>query len=432
MRVLLVSENRCRDNLIPFPLGIACIASAVGQAGHDVCCLDLMFSNDPVEHTLKRIRSFKPDCIGFSIRNVDNQDMRLTEFFLPAAKEVLGAVKDETAAPVVLGGAGFTIFPLECLEYFDLEMGIVGEGEGPFLELLERLEAGAPVDGTPGLALRRGGVGTVFPPGPHAWPGRYPPPERELFDVTRYNWSPGIHPPHVANLQARRGCHMRCIYCTNPGIEGRAVRVRDPSAVADELASLERDYGIRHAIFADSLFNYPAEYTRELCREIKSRATSLKWYCTLNPLYCEPELMEEMRGAGCVGLSIGNESGSDDILRSLKKGFTRETVADAVAKAKELGFTMTCFLLLGGPGESEETVKESVEFMMELAPTLVTVTVGLRIYPGCELHDIALREKVVEPGQNLLYPAFYISPETEPWLYDRMREHCKAHPGWVM
>jgi hypothetical protein len=77
-------------------------------------------------------------------------------------------------------------------------------------------------------------------------------------------------------------------------------------------------------------------------------------------------------------------------------------------------------------------VKESVELMLELSPDMVSVTVGIRIYPGCELHDIALREGVVEPGQSLLHPAFYISPETEPWLYPYMREFCDTHEGWLL
>ncbi|RJP27169.1 MAG: radical SAM protein [Actinobacteria bacterium] len=430
MKVLMISDNRCRENLIPYPLGIACIAAAAKQAGYEVSCLDLMFSSDPGADTLERIQAIEPDCIGLSVRNIDNQDSGANEFYVPAAKEIADAAKSGSRAPIVLGGAGFTIFPLECLEYMDLEMGIVGEGERSFVELLARLEAGAAVDDMAGLALRRGGASRINPPGPHAWPGLFPPPDRELFDVTRYDWKPGETPPFVANLQSRRGCHMRCIYCSSPTVEGRVVRVREPGKVADELASLEKDYGISLASFVDSLFNYPADYTRELCREIISRKLTLRWIANLNPLYCEHETMALMREAGCAGISIGNESGSEDILQSLKKGFTRKEVIEAVKDAKELGFRINCFLLLGGPGENEKTVKESVELMLELAPDMVGVTVGIRIYPGCEMHAIALREGVIAPGQNLLYPTFYISRETEPWLYPYMRELCDAHAGW--
>ena len=432
MRVLLISENRSRDNLVPFPLGIACVASAARQAGHDVSCLDLMFSEDPAAETAERIRSFAPDCIGLSIRNIDNQDKYASEFYVAAAREIADAAKSETAVPIVLGGAGFTIFPLECLDYMDLELGIVGEGEQSFVELLHRLEAGAAVDDLPGLALCRDGTRFVNPPGPHAWPGTYPPPERELFDVTRYDWKPGVNRPFVANLQSRRGCHMRCIYCSSPAVEGQVMRMREPGAVADELASLESDYGMSIAAFVDSLFNYPAQYTRELCREIMARRLSLRWLSNLNPLYCDLETMELMREAGCRGISIGNESGSEDILESLKKGFSQEDVIRAVTGAKDLGFRINCFLLLGGPGENEETVKESVDLMLELGPDMVSVTVGIRIYPHCELRDMALREGFIAPDQNLLFPAFYQSTETEPWLHPHMREICDTHEGWLL
>jgi radical SAM superfamily enzyme YgiQ (UPF0313 family) len=432
MRVLLINENRCRDNLIPYPLGIACIATAAREAGHEVSGLDLMFSDDPISDVAQSIDSFRPQCIGLSVRNIDNQDMRDPDFYLPQVKEIVETIKSETDVPVALGGAGFSIFPLECLEYLGLDMGIVGDGERSFAGLLEGLETGADLDDLPGLAFRRDGKGMVNPPGPYLEPESFPLPDRELFDVTRYSWTPGKIPPYVANLQARRGCHMRCIYCSTPRIEGTAMRVREAAAVADELTCLEQDYGIPTAFFADSLFDYPPDYTKELCREIKERELSLKFICSLNPLYTDLELLELLREAGCMALSIGNESGSEDILKSLKKGFSKEDVVRAVSGAKDMGFAINCFLLLGGPGENESTAKESVKLMTELEPTAVRVTVGIRVFPGCELTDIALQEGVISPGQNLLYPTFYLSRDTESWLHDYMVEACSSRDGWFI
>jgi radical SAM superfamily enzyme YgiQ (UPF0313 family) len=432
VKVLLVSENRCRENLVPYPLGVACVAAAAREAGHEVSGLDLMFSEDPLEEVTARIRAFKPDLVGLAVRNIDNQDMHASEFYLPQVKEIADRISSLTAAPIVLGGAGFTIFPLQCLEYLDLEMGIVGEGERSFVELLSRLEDSLDISDTPGLALRQDGGMTVNPPGPHAWPGTIPPPDREILDVKPYNYIPGQGPPRMANLQARRGCHLRCIYCTSPRVEGRVVRVRDPGEVADELASLEREHGSRNVVFVDSLFNYPMPYTADLCHEIASRGLSIKWHCNLNPLYCDADLLALLREAGCASLSIGNESGSDDILQSLKKGFTRDDVVRSISEAKRLGFFLNCFLLLGGPGETERTVEESVALMSGLEVDEVRVTVGVRIYPDCELHDISLREGIITSNQNLLYPTFYISPQTADWLYDYMREICASRKGWYL
>jgi len=432
MRVLLISENRCRENLVPYPLGTAYVAAAAREAGHEVTGLDLMFSLDPLLEVSESIQRFVPDCIGLSVRNIDNQDKYNMEFYLPDVREIINSIKSVTRAPVVLGGAGFTIFPLECLEYFDLEVGIVGEGEVAFVELLECLSAGNDPQDLPGLALRRNGKGRVNPPGPYPDFKRISLPDRNSFDVRTYNWTPGSGPPYVANLQARRGCHMRCIYCTNPLLEGRNIRMREPEAVADELQLLEDDYGIKTATFTDSLFNYPNDYSIELCREIAKRHLSLRWTCSFTPINPDPGLIGLLREAGCFFISLGNESGSEDMLTALRKDFSKKEILQSVKEAKRVDLMLNCFLLLGGPGETRQTVEESVEFVSELGPNAVTVTVGIRIYSGCELHDIALREKVITPGGNLLYPTFYLAPEVEPWLYEYMRGVCSERAGWSM
>ena len=433
MRVLLVSENRCRDNLVPYPLGISWVGSHLEAGGHEVSAVDLMFSDDPAADVRSAIRAFDPQVIGVSIRNIDNQDRHHPVFFPEEVRGNIEAIKEETAAPIVLGGAGFTIFPLECLEYFGLELGVVGEGEETFLQVVEHLDAGRDPSSLPGVAARRDGAGSVSPPTAHQDLDPLGSPDRALFDARRYGWAPGERgTPFVTNIQARRGCHMKCIYCPNPVIEGRDIRARDPRAVADELQELEEAYGIRFACFTDALFDQPPGYSAELCREIESRDLSLRWTCSMAPVNVEAGMLELMTRAGCVFVSVGNESGSDDILGALRKGFSKEEVAATIREAKRVGLTVQCFLLLGGPGETRRTVEESIEFLDELGPQGVTVTVGLRVYPGCELHGIALRDGMVRPGQNLLYPAFYMAHEVEPWLYEHMRGACDERPGWVM
>lgn len=432
MRVLLISENRCRVNLVPFPLGPAYVASAARVAGHEVRGLDLMFSDDPAAAVREAVADFEPECVGLAVRNIDNQDIAASEFYPEQTLPIVEAVKSSTGAPVVLGGAGFTIFPLECLEYFDLELGIVGEGEEAFIRLLEVLQGGGDPAGLPGMAVRRGGERSVNPPGPAPGFARLPGPDYAGFGVSNYQWDPGRGLPLAANLQARRGCHLRCIYCPNPLIEGHEVRMREPRAVAEALELLEKEHGIGTAFFNDALFNFPLEYTFELLRAIAARRLSIKWGCSINPLFYQDGLFTLMREAGCFHVSLGNESGSEDMLRALRKDFTREDIARGARAARAEGLMLHCFLLLGGPGESRASVEESVRFLEELEPTSVGVTVGIRIYPGCELHRIALEEGVIVPGQNLLRPTFYMSREVEPWLHDYMREVCDRHPTWTL
>lgn len=436
MKVLLVSENRCRDNLVPWPIGPAWVAASAVAAGHEVHGLDLMFSDDPEADVAAAVRGLEPDCVGISIRNIDNQEMHSNEFFLPAARSVVEAVRSATDAPLVLGGSGFTIFPLECLDYLDVDLGIVGEGEGPFVSLLDALEDG-PADprdlsGIPGLA-RRGAAGRRVPP-PERSGGYFGlfPPDRDAFGVERYDWVPGRDLPFVTSVQSRRGCSMHCIYCSSPTVEGRVVRCREPRSVADELESLEKEHGLQAVVFADSNFNHPASYAKELCGEIARRRLSLRWTCSVNPHWFDPSLFEPMRKAGCAGVSLGNESGSQTTLDALRKDFTAGDVRSCAKAVRRQGMQLFCFLLLGGPAETRDTVEESVALMDEVGADSVRVTAGIRIFPGCELERIALEAGSIKAGQNLLYPAFYLEDAVAPWLYDYMREVCAEREGWVM
>jgi radical SAM superfamily enzyme YgiQ (UPF0313 family) len=432
MRVLLISENRCRDNMVPWPIGPACVASAARENGHEVRGLDLMFSGDATADVLGAVASFDPGCVGISLRNIDNQVMRSNEFYLPAAREVVDELKSSTRAPIVMGGAGFTIFPLECLDYFGLEFGLVGEAEGSFVELLRALEAGSGLEHVGGLALRRQGERRLNPPGPPVDLKTVPAPDRQAFDVSGYHWAPSQGSPFLANLQSRRGCALHCIYCSSPTVEGRAVRCRDPLDVADELEALEKEHGMTSVVFADSNFNHPAGYATELCEAIADKKLSIGWSCSVNPHWFDEELFGRMRQAGCRGVSLGNESGSEVTLEALRKEFSVEDVRRCARAISEAGMDINCFLLLGGPSETRETVEQSVALMDEIKPEAVRVTVGVRIFPGCELERIARERGVIEERQNLLYPTFYLEKGCEGWLYEKMAGICAARPGWFI
>lgn len=429
MKVLLINENRYRESIIPYPLGLAYISTASRAAGHEVAGLDLMFSDD-VERDIENIvAGFKPDAIGLSIRNIDNQDSRNTLFFVEGVKAIVDQLKRTTGAPVILGGAGFSTFPLECLRYLGAELGVVGEGEETFPLLLECIRSGGDPADLSGVASLKDGEETLNPPRAFAGFSSSLLPDRETFDTKPYTWKPGTV-NSASNLQARRGCPMHCIYCSTRQIEGPALRMRDINTVADELESLEAKYSQTIVAFSDSMFSHPAEYTKALCGEIAGRKLGIKWVCTYNPSAWEPGQFNIMREAGCAGASIGNESGSEDILKALKKGFGKKQIRASIEEAKSLGIRVTCFLMLGGPGETRDTVEESVEFMDELGPDMVNVTPGIRITPGCELERIAEGEGIIKPGQNLLDPVFYISKAVEPWIYDYAIDICKDRDGW--
>jgi hypothetical protein len=126
MKVLLVSANTEQFNMPAMPLGLACVAEAAKNAGHDITMLDLMFEAD-VSATLKSgIAKFSPECIGVAVRNIDDQNPENPMFLLEKVKEIVTICRDLSSTPIVLGGAGYSMFPESVLAYLDADFGIEG------------------------------------------------------------------------------------------------------------------------------------------------------------------------------------------------------------------------------------------------------------------------------------------------------------------
>jgi hypothetical protein len=190
MRVLLVSANREHIPDPIFPLGLACIATATQQAGYQVAVADLCFGNQPIHKLQQQIRSFKPDVIGLSLRNVDNAAYPLTVDYLTQHREVIDTIRDITPATVVLGGSGFSILPEAYMQVLDADYGIKGEGEQAFVTLLGALDHNHAPGMVPGVLARKhnhsSGIDIKIPVKNDTNPGNGLRPARHLFDYARY------------------------------------------------------------------------------------------------------------------------------------------------------------------------------------------------------------------------------------------------------
>jgi len=132
MKVLLISANTEQINMPTLPLGLACVAAATRKAGHEVAYLDLMAQEDVQEVIKEAMEERSPDVVGISVRNIDDQVMDNPGFLLEQIKEVVGSCRSFSNAPIVLGGAGYSMYPESALEYLGADMGIQGEGEEPW------------------------------------------------------------------------------------------------------------------------------------------------------------------------------------------------------------------------------------------------------------------------------------------------------------
>ncbi len=423
IRVLLISANTERGDIIPLPLGLNCVYVAVWKAGHEAKHIDLMTEEDWQTDISETITSFNPEIIGISVRNVDNQDMENTRFFLNQVKEIIDYCRKLSKAPIVLSGAGYSIFPESALDYLEADMGIQGEGESSFTTLLNRLARGETLSGVPGLYLRGAGLQgkRIFEKNldkfllPSARLSAFSIPNKKEFMVP---------------IQTRRGCPMACSFCPTGNIEGRVIRKRKPDLIIEEIADHVQD-GFKRFFFVDNTFNIPEDYAKEICRKIVESKLTITWWCIVYPGKIDQELAQLMADAGCAEVSLEFESGTEQILRKMNKRFSPAEASRTSEMLKEAGIKQMGSLLLGGPGETKETVRESLEFAGSLNLESLKIIIGIRIYPDTALARTAIEEGLIKPDDNLLFPRFYVAPGLRVWLYETVRSWMKNRPDWT-
>jgi len=403
------------------PLGLACVAAATQKAGHEVAMLDLMAEKDTRSTLKEAIEEIRPGLIGISARNIDDQNMENPRFLLDPVKEIVTDCRNLSEAAIVLGGAGYSIFPESALSFSGADMGIQGEGETVFPELIERMERGAALSGMPGLYLPGRGLQRKRSFAKNL--DTLPLPETDL-------WSPSYEKEELwMPVQTRRGCPLSCSYCCTEVIEGRVIRRHSPNAIVRWIARW-RKAGIRQFYFVDNTFNLPPSYAKEICRKLIDHGPNIRWWCILYPKKVDRELVGLMANAGCEQVSMGFESGSERILKNLNKKFTLKEVHQISEMLSDHGIRRMGFLLLGSPGETRESVEESLVFVDSLKLDILKITMGVRIYPYTSLATRAIEEGVISSLDDLLFPRFYLAKGLEAWLPETLKKWAVTRPHW--
>jgi len=419
---MLVSPNQESLPDPVSPIGLAYLAGALRAAGHEVSILDLCFSPDIEASIREGLKVFPPDIIGLSIRNVDNTAYPGTVSYIDPLRRVVGLLRRLSPAPIVAGGSGFTIMPEELLSLLDLEMGIVGEGEGSMVRLLasERSEE------VPGLVRTTGGkFEATLPPSPSLDIDGLPQPAWDLLDLRTYLREGG-----TCNMQSKRGCAFQCIYCTYPLIEGGRVRLRDPKKVVAEMEGLQRDYGIDHFFFVDNVFNYPPHHAEAICERILAQNLRIRWSCYAHPGYMSSKQAALMARSGCESVEFGTDSGSAAILAALRKNFGPSEIVRASFSCRKAGLQFCHSLILGGPGEDRNTLDETFRLMDEIDPTAVIAMIGVRVYPGTPLAQMLVRDGYLSPEDIAYPPKFYLSETLGDEVVDLVVKKAEGSRIW--
>ena len=420
MKLLLISPN---NEYLPdpiFPLGLAYIAAALKRRGVDYQILDLCFVEDIAAELANQFASYQPDLVGLSLRNLDNVSYPNYTSYLPFYKEVVDSIRRLTDSRIILGGSAFSLMPQEIFTYLDADFGIVGEGESAIIRLLDQIglekQTGRRLEK---CIIRDCDVGVIQKL------DEYPAPERSGIDNAAYLKLGGM-----GNLQTKRGCPFNCIYCTYPIIEGHHVRLRSPKHICDEIESLI-ELGIKNVFIVDNEFNFPVEHAQFVCHEIIRRKLKIKWSGYANPKFIQSRLVSLMRASGCTGIEFGSDAANTFMLKNMGKAFSLEEMRQASKICHQSDLSFCHSLLIGGPGETMQTVQQTFDAILAMSPTAVVCMVGIRIFPGTRLFDIARNEGMLQANQDLLKPFFYLSPAIQDTILPFVERFSAKHPTWI-
>jgi anaerobic magnesium-protoporphyrin IX monomethyl ester cyclase len=416
MRVLLINTNTKADLLAAAPVGAACVATAAAGAGHEVRLMDLCFVRDRDAELAREISSFRPQVIGLSIRNLENVNLLHPVSYVDDARRVFDAVRARTDVPVVLGGSGTSLCPTEMLADLKADYVVAGDGETAFVALLAALDAGRSPRGIPGVAFFDGG--TIQFSRPAFDDATFGNPRLDRWvDLKRYAKMGSAY-----TIQTKRGCCQHCIYCTyNQSLEGRGMRLRDPADVVAELEEAVLRHGVREFDIVDSVFNEPFDH----CLEILERIARSSWKAEftasgMSPRNVDRAFLDLLWRAGFRSFMMTPDSASESMIRGIGKGFSLDDLVSASKALDATPFTVMWLFLIGGPGETHETIDETLSFVRNhLARTkrppytMAHFYFGMRVYPGTRLWDTAIRDGFVAPESDPLRFLWYVSPRLD-------------------
>jgi hypothetical protein len=445
MNIALVNTNRTQPPIAP--IGLDYVAEALHAAGHSVTILDLFWEDNAKSAIRRFFRNTDYGLVGMTLRNTDDCTFSSRESFLSEFIDMAKAVRENSGAPIVLGGVGFSVMPEFVLDLTKADFGVWGDGEFVLPELAKRLEKQQPCQDLPNLIWLKDGKWRRNPPSSVSL-SALPPMSRTWVDNRRYFRYGG-----QAGFETKRGCSGRCIYCADPVAKGSSVRVRQPAVVADELERLI-EQGIDAAHVCDGEFNIPEKHALSVCREIARRGLGekIRWHTYCAPAPFSQELAKEMRAAGCAGIKFGADNGNDRMLKRLGRDFNSIDISNAARWTKEEAMSLTLDLLLGAPGETIESIEQTVELVKQADPDRVGVSLGVRVYPGTGLAAQVAAEKYaggLVGGKDSFDPLFFLEPQIVQFVFDwvnalrgtddnflfynpsRLEQDCNSNP-WMI
>lgn len=379
---ILVIAPPYRLSQTSFPLGLMYIAAVLQNAGHCVEVLDMDVLNLDVCDYARELRERHYDyvCIGGMITAWN---------FAMSTCDMVSDLKPN--AKIIVGGGLISSAPSAFISAAKASVGVIGEGEEAVVEVINAFENGRPLSTVDGIVYKEDGQvvktkcrknienldSIPFP----AW---------ELFKVKETYCTFPSHfsvrkASRMASIYTTRGCPFQCTFCYTE----KAVRQRSIGNVIAELKELKERYKVKHIVITDDLFVVRKKRTVEFCEAMIKNKMKLTWSATGRCNIIDKELVKIMKAAGCSLMGLGIESGSETVLKAIKKQQTPKMIVDAVKMVSEAGITPGGSFILGLPPETKESVRETVALYKEINRyrTHVNKFFLATPYPGTSLYE---------------------------------------------
>ena len=358
------------------PLGIAYLRAVLEKNGYSVYVIDCQAQKLNLVDLEREIGKNQPKIVGLT---------STTLTYKSALKVAAIAKKVNPDCVTVLGGCHATFYDDKALEECpQLDVIVRKEGEYTVLEIADRLKENKQISDVVGTTCRKDGKILRNPDRPYVENlDELPFPSHHLELIGRLQKNEAV----IFPITTSRGCVYWCDFCTAVRMFGRKLRLRSPKNVVDEIEFLYKTYGATMFSFYDDAFTFSQSRTEEMCREIKSRNLKIKWNCQTRVDMVTKELLIEMKESGCTDVWFGIESGSQPLVNAMGKGISIEQTMRAFKWTREVGLMTVGFVVLGFPGETKETIWETVKLVGKINPNDVVYHVATP-YPGTPMADL--------------------------------------------
>lgn len=358
------------------PLGLAYLAAVLEEAGCEVKVIDcpaMEITHEQLEHELS---SFNPLIVG------------ITSMTSTVNSALLSAKTAKKACPyalVVLGGPHATFMDNEIIaNEMAVDVVVRGEGEKTFLEIVQKTLRKKALREIAGITFRNGSEIVRTSDREYIKSlDELPLPAYKYFQLEKYR----LFGKKILPVITSRGCPFQCSFCVTSRLFGKTFRVRSPGNIVAELEILRNDYGAEAFTFYDDTLTLDKKRILDVCEEMRNRKIGLPWDCQTRVDRVSKEILLEMKRSNCQQVFFGVESGSQKILEAVKKGTTVEQNEKAIRLAKEVGLFVSVSVILGYPGETAETLQQTVNFLKRTKPDDVYLCVATP-YPGTELRSL--------------------------------------------